>query len=154
MTNTTWDYQNVNKTNLATTYFPNGKSVPKYSLITYPDGGLFSNTRDLGIFLKELIKAYNGSSTFLKPEYAKILLPGDGDENRIFIGMGAKSRNIGHGGSDPGVQTDIQFNADTKIGRVILCNVNAEDSENLWKQYREIHTIISRHEKKLGISNK
>ena len=62
--------------------------------------------------------------------------------------MGVKSRNIGHGGSDPGIQTDMQFNADTKIGRIIFTNVNAEDNEALWEEYRGIHKILAKYEAK------
>jgi len=148
MTSTSWSIQETSINNFATNYFPNGQIVPRYNLITYPDGGLYSSVSDLSQYLNEIIKAYSGKSDFLKPEYAKLLLPGDEDENRAFWGMGQKSRNIGHGGSDPGVQTDLQFNADSKIGRIIITNVNAEDNENLWRQYRQIHNIIAKYESK------
>ena len=78
------------------------------------------------------------------------MLPGDDDKDRAFWGMGEISRNIGHGGSDPGVQTDLQFNADYKVGRIILTNVNAEDNEILWEQYRGIHQILAKYEQKLA----
>lgn len=143
---TTWDSRDIPVENLATPYFPIGKVVPRYHLITYPDGGLISNIKDLSIFLSEMIKAYANQSEYLPIEYAQLLLPGDEDNNRAFWGMGQKSRNIGHGGSDPGVQTDLQFNADRKIGRIILANVNAEDNEALWQAYRKIHTILATYE--------
>jgi hypothetical protein len=147
---TSWHIDKENQGAMAALYFPAGKQVPAYRLITYPDGGLLSTAEDLSIFLREMIKAYSGNSTYLEPEYAQIMLPGDQDTNRVFWGMGEKSRNIGHGGSDPGVQTDLQFNADSKIGRIILTNVNAEDNETLWTQYREIHDILAQYEKKLN----
>lgn len=149
MVNTTWNTKGINKNNLATLYFPKGKVVPRYKLITYPDGGLYSNSIDLSKFLNEIILAYNAKSQYLPEEYARILLPGDEDNNRIFWGMGIKSRNIGHGGGDPGIQTDLQFNADYRIGRIILANVNAEDDEFLWKQYRKIHDIVAKYENRL-----
>lgn len=149
MANTSWDIDKVDENELATGYFPLGKIVPRYQLVTYPDGGLYSNTVDLSVFLKEMIKVYAGTSEYLSIEYGKLLLPNDGDNDRAFWGIGKKSRNIGHGGSDPGVQTDLQFNADSKIGRIILANVNAEDNEKQWAQYQEIHHIIKRYEDKL-----
>ena len=149
MGSTSWRIDKENQAAMATLYFPAGKQVPSYRLITYPDGGLLSNAEDLSIFLQEMIKAYSGNSAYLELEYAQLLLPGDQDTNRAFWGMGAESRNIGHGGSDPGVQTDIQFNADSKIGRIVLTNVNAEDNETLWKQYRGIHDILAQYENKL-----
>lgn len=149
MKSTSWHPQALILGNFATGYFPSGAVVPTYSLITYPDGGLFSSTSDLSIYLQELILAFNGTSTYLNSDFAKLLLPGDSDDYRAFIGMGTKSRNIGHQGSDPGTQTDLQFNADSKIGRVIICNVNAEDNEELWVQYRGIHKILDKYESQL-----
>lgn len=141
-----WNMSKDNWLMTATPYFPAGDQVPRYRLITYPDGGLYSNVEDLSKYLIEMIKVYSGQSSYLKPEFAKLLLPGDDDNDRAFWGMGEKSRNIGHGGSDPGAQADLQFNADRKIGRIILCNVNAEDNEELWRQYREIHDILGKYE--------
>lgn len=149
MESTSWQIEKGELNLLATLYFPKGKEVPRYRLITYPDGGLFSNTVDLSNYLQEMILAYSGRSTYLPSEFARLMFPGDDDINRAFWGMGEKSRNIGHGGSDPGVQTDLQFNADMKIGRIILTNVNAEDNEMLWNQYRGIHDILARYENKL-----
>ncbi|MBW1296627.1 serine hydrolase domain-containing protein [Aquimarina litoralis] len=149
LNSTTWNFTSVDKNKLATRYFPSGKIVPNYSLITYPDGGLYSNVKDLSVLLQELIKAFNKNSIFLPPKYASVLLPGDKDNQRLFIGMGKKSKNIGHSGSDPGIQADVQFNANNKIGRVILTNVNAADNEKLYREYRKIHDIIAKYETQL-----
>lgn len=149
MSSTQWKIDTQTK-ELSTPYFPSGIELPLYRLITYPDGGLYSSVADLAKLLREIINAYSGKSKYLPPKYAKMLLPGDNDSDRAFWGMGIKSRNIGHGGSDPGVQTDLQFNADSKIGRIIIANVNAEDDDTLWSQYREIHKIIAKYEEKIS----
>lgn len=146
---TSWGLEKNNLIITATPYFPSGEQVPRYRLITYPDGGLYSNIEDLSRYLKEMINAYSGNSDYLSTEFAKLLLPGDDDNERAFWGMGVRSRNIGHGGSDPGAQTDLQFNADRKIGRIILCNVNAEDNEKLYHQYRVIHSILEEYESRI-----
>jgi len=148
MTNSDWTHQNIATEKFATLYFPRGKVVPYYRLNTYPDGGLLSSVADLSLFLQNIIQAYNGDSQFLNRETAALLLPGDADQERAFIGMGQKNRNIGHSGSDPGVQTDMHFNADSKIGRIIFTNVNAEDNEVLWEQYQGIHNILAKYEAK------
>ncbi|MEM6806028.1 MAG: serine hydrolase domain-containing protein [Bacteroidota bacterium] len=149
MHSTAWSFEELPKAEQVSLYFPSKLIVPKYSLITYPDGGLISSIEDLSKFLTEMIKAFRGESTYLKTESARLLFPGDEDEYRAFWGMGEISRNIGHGGSDPGAQTDLQFNADRHIGRIILCNVNAEDNEKLWEQYQGIHKILAKYEEKL-----
>lgn len=149
MNKTGWDGSSFQQ-DLATPYFPKGDVVPRYKLITFPDGGLYSNTQDLSLLLVEVIKAYTENSNFLSADFAKLLLPGDADTNRAFWGMGIKSRNIGHSGSDPGTQTDLHFNADSRIGRIILTNVNAEDNEKLWQQYKGIHEILAVFEGKIS----
>lgn len=148
MTNSGWSCQALNQENLATLYFPKGQVVPNYILNTYPDGGLLTSVSDLSLYLQTIIGAFQGKENFLSAASTALLLPGDKDKERAFFGMGTKSRNIGHGGSDPGVQTDMQFNADTKIGRIIFSNVNAEDNEALWEQYRGIHKILAKYEAK------
>ena len=146
---TSWKIEEEKIDRMATRYFPAGKQVPSYRLITYPDGGLYSNSTDLSKYLIEMIKAYSGNSTFLPLKYAKLLLPGDDDKNRAFWGIREKNQTIGHEGSDPGTQADMRFKADTKIGRIILINVNAEDSEVLYQQYRGIYDILAKYENKL-----
>lgn len=150
METTTWQYENVDEGKKTSRYFPVGQRVPAYSLITYPDGGLYTSVEELSLLLVEMIKAYQGESDYLPAPYHNMLLPGDEDESRAFWGMGQTSRNIGHGGSDPGVQTDMQFNADRKIGRIIFTNVNAEDNEQLWEQYRGIHEILAEFEDQIA----
>ncbi|SFR51435.1 CubicO group peptidase, beta-lactamase class C family [Robiginitalea myxolifaciens] len=146
MSSTTWSLESVAKQQMATRYFPLGQIVPDYSLITYPDGGLYSSVEDLSRFLQELINAFMGKSEILPPPFSNIMLPGDNDDQRIFIGMNPKSKNIGHSGSDPGVQTDLQFNADSKVGRIVVCNVNAEDNEKRYQEYLKIHEIVAKYE--------
>jgi CubicO group peptidase (beta-lactamase class C family) len=149
MHSSAWKPDYLDKTKFATRYFPNGEVVPNYSLITYPDGGFLSCVTDLAKFLSSVIKMSTGTSEFLNDKYTNLLLPGDGDFDRAFWGINEQTRNIGHSGSDPGTQADIQFNLDRKIGRVILTNVNAEDNDKLQEQYREIFSILAKYEKLL-----
>ncbi len=141
MTRTSW----VQPKEMATRYFPSGYKVAPYRLITYPDGGLYSSLEDLSRFVIEILKGRSGEPTVLDPIDIKALLPGDDDENRIFWGMGTESRDIGHTGSDPGVQVDLRFNADHETGIIVMTNVNAEDDSKLEKQFRGIIEILKKH---------
>lgn len=149
MKTSSWSFDQAPIENRANLYFPSGLAVPYYSLNTYPDGGLVTNLSELSLYLQEMIRAYEGESEYLRADIAQLMFPGDSDGHRAFWGMGQKSRNIGHRGSDPGAQTDLSFHADRKIGRIILCNVNAEDNETLWQQYEEISRIIAKYEDRL-----
>ena len=141
MTHTSWDLP----AEMATRYFPSGDKVPPYRLITYPDGGLYSTVDDLSRFVVEILKARKGETTGIHPIDVKVLLPGDEDDHRIFWGMGEKSRDIGHAGSDPGVQVDLRFNADHNTGIIVMTNVNAEDDSTLNEQFSAIILIVKKH---------
>ena len=146
MKSTTWDAAALKTDRLATPYFPAGSEVPMYKLITYPDGGLYSSVSDMALYLLEMIRAYKGKSTYLTPEFASLVFPGDGDGDRAFWGMNETTRIMGHQGSDPGAQADIRFHADTGLGSVLLTNVNAEDQEELWEEVRGIYEIVTAFE--------
>ncbi|MEM6348423.1 MAG: serine hydrolase domain-containing protein [Bacteroidota bacterium] len=134
---------------LAMLYFPDGKRVPGYSLITYPDGGFRTSVADMSLYLQEMIKGYSGQSDFMQTSSFKALLPGDEDESRVFWGMGEPSRNIGHNGGDPGVRTDMHFNADNKIGYILFCNMSADGDEKLHAQYLRVMEILHAYGPKL-----
>ncbi|MEO1449640.1 MAG: serine hydrolase domain-containing protein, partial [Bacteroidota bacterium] len=139
---TGWEVMELDTTRLATRYFPAGNVVPPYRLNSYPDGGLYSSVSDMAHFLQEMIKAYRGESEYLPQSYAHLLFPGDTDDYRAFWGMNETIRNIGHTGSDPGVETEVRFNADSHMGYVMFTNVNAEDNDDLWTQYKALQAIV------------
>lgn len=135
----------------ASLYFPSGYQVPPYRLATYPDGGWIASVDDLSKYVQDAIRGYSGLSGVLEAGSYKMMLPGDEDERRAFWGMGRTSRNIGHTGSDPGIHCDIQFNADHPIGIIMLTNVNAEDNETLWEQYRAMQEIMQTHAQQVDL---
>lgn len=99
--------------------------IADYCLITYADGGFLTSGRDLGLFLSELLKGYQGNGTLLKKESYKKLFEkhtfsenGKSEDYGIFMEFREKflkvnSPMIGHNGSDPGVFTAMYFNPDT-----------------------------------------
>ncbi len=149
MHSTGWAIEDIDIKKYATLYFPNGGVVSPYKLITYPDGGLLSNTADLGKFLREIINVSLGKSEFLNERYSQVLLPGDGDSDQAFWGLDGNNRNLGQMGSDPGVQAELLFDKDQKIGRIVLCNVSAREDADLYNDYLEIHQIITKYQNKL-----
>lgn len=131
----------ANSACLARLYFPAGDWVPPYRLATYPDGGWVASLEDLARYVQDVVQGYTAKGGILEAESYHTLLPGDEDDRRAFWGMGS-TRNIGHTGSDPGVHCELRFHADHPVGIILLTNVNAEDNEALWKQYRAIRTIL------------
>lgn len=139
----------IGETDQVSGYFPAGYRVPAFRLVTYPDGGIVSTTEDLCKYLNHMMRGYNGEAGILSQAGFKMLLPGDSDESRAFWGMNETLRWIGHTGSDPGTHLELRFHADQGIGRVILTNVNAEDSEELWNQILEINELLGKYEERI-----
>jgi CubicO group peptidase (beta-lactamase class C family) len=164
MTYSGWSAKDVNMKNHSILYLSDGKSIPFYHIITYPDGGLISNTSDLGKYLIELIKGYSGQGKLLKKESYKEFYTAqltahhyynrgeddfDDEYNRgIFIGFTPKGY-IGHTGGDPGTIVFMFFNPETRLGRILMINtwISTEASvENLFA----IWNTLGKYENKLN----
>ena len=127
-----WSFADIDMQQHATLYFVDRKAVPRYRLITYPDGGLLTSVSDLTKFLQEIIKGHQGTGELLSAElYAEMLRPRL-DSNKM--GGLTKNKNqgifwehfgeeIGHNGGDPGAVTLMRFNPESGIGRILMCNM-------------------------------
>ncbi|MEM8523673.1 MAG: serine hydrolase domain-containing protein [Bacteroidota bacterium] len=152
MHHSAWSPSKVNADLLATTYFPNGHFVPKYSLVTYPDGGLQTSVAELSNYLMEVIRGFSGKGKLMEKSTYQIMLPGDEDDFRAFWGMKETSKNIGHSGGDPGIAAELSFNAENGIGRILLTNVGAEDHKVLYEQFQSIWATLKKYESLLVTS--
>jgi len=150
MNSTFWNYSKNTDSLRATPYNKHNKSIKPYSLITYPDGGLKTNMNDLSRYLQELIRAYNGNSTLLKPtswqqiftpQFKSDSLPLNMDQNEENQGLFLAYRHnhlIGHTGSDPGVCTFMFFDYQRGIGKIFMANKDLDKNnkstfQQIWK---------------------
>ena len=162
MNSSGWSFEQIDLENHTTLYADPSQKLPYYSLITYPDGGLITSSEDLGKYLSELIKGYSGNGTLLSKEsYAELFSeqleagnfeerdaenPYDDEYNSgIFMGFSAQGY-VGHTGGDPGVATFMFFDAEKKLGRLLLINTGLNNKEgvqqffSIWdtlKEYQE-----------------
>ena len=130
MQDSDWSFDRVEEEKLSDLHFLDQKVIPRYSLITYPDGGLLSNAKDLATYLQALMKGYYGESDFLsKASFQEIMRPHLSPEqgprkNRNYgIFWEFWGKDMGHNGGDPGAVCFIRFNKETGIGRIILTNI-------------------------------
>lgn len=115
-----------------------GVAIPKYSLVTYPDGGLLTDLNDFSTYLSELIKGYYGAGALLKQSSYEILfkqrLPqkkvpkkrncyDDEFNSGIFMGI-TPAGYVGHSGSDPGIATFMFFDPNSGLGHIIMLNTS------------------------------
>lgn len=143
MNDSGWSFEEVNMEQHTVMYENTDQALPFYKLITYPDGGLITSVHDMALYLRELIKAYDGKGSILSKESYKELFkeqlndshfeerdadnPYNDEYNMgVFMGFSAKG-NIGHSGGDPGVTTLMFFNAEAKTGQLIFVNTGMDD---------------------------
>lgn len=153
MSNSGWFFKDVDLTKHTKLYIDKETELAFYRLVTYPDGGMITSSNDLGKYLVELIKGYTGAGRILtKESYRELFAPQLNNKNHkernensvyndeynmgVFMGMSAKGQ-IGHTGYDPGVLTLMFFNAETKIGKIIIINTNIDTKEGV-NEYKAI----------------
>lgn len=158
MNNSGWETKDIDATKRSRLFAYKDKMIAEYYLITYADGGLITSSNDLGLFLSELIKGYEGRGKLLSKESYKKLFEkhkfvqdGKTEYYGIFIEfredfLHIKNEMIGHNGADPGVFSAMYFNPTTKNGKIILVNTDTDFTDNVWPEIEEIWQILSDYE--------
>jgi CubicO group peptidase (beta-lactamase class C family) len=134
MSHSGWSFDKIDIERHVTQYVSKMKIVPRYSLITYPDGGLITSVEDLSRYLMEMMKGYQGESRLLHQESFREIMspsgwkPGSGGYNMFWTLR--TDGSIGHGGGDPGITTSMFFNPSRNIGRIVFTNYTFANSDN------------------------
>ena len=146
-----WQFDQVDLANHSILYNASNIALPKYRLITYPDGGLLTNAEDLGKYLMELIKGNSGKGTLLSSESYKKLFTGQlndkhftkrntsfayNDEYNSGIFMGITPGGfLGHTGGDPGIVSFMFFDPEKDLGYILIINTEIRDKEGVKEFY-------------------
>lgn len=135
MSSTSWLFEEVDSTNYSKLYYDD-LELPYYKILSYPDGGLITSSTDLGKFLVDLIKGYSGNGAILSSasykEVFKSQLKESAFENKknynvgIFTEKELSYNVIGHTGGDPGTNTMLFINTETKKGRIFITNTDSK----------------------------
>jgi len=164
MNDSGWHFEDIKFSEFSRLYENPSTPLPYYHLITYPDGGLITSVDDLGKYLSEIIKGYNGKGTLLNPEsYKEYFKPQLSAENFIkrnernpysesynvgvFIGFGFTGY-IGHTGGDPGTTSMMFFDPKTNLGRIMIFNTNFSDKKGN-DTFFQIWNILEKYQDKL-----
>lgn len=158
MNSSGWTSVDIDSTKRSRLFANKEKMIAEYSLITYADGGFLTSSSDLGLFLSELIKGYNGKGKLLNKEsYQKLFEKQSFSNNEktetygIFNEyrddfLNVKNNMIGHNGSDPGVFTAMYFNPKTKMGKIVIVNTDTDFTDNVWPEIEDIWKYLSNYE--------
>lgn len=120
--------------------------IPLYQITTYPDGGVRTSVSDLSKLFIALLNdgVYEGTRILDKRSVDEMLRFQHTDANKpenvssiqeansgIFWRTKFNGTRIGHGGSDPGVQTEMLSNLSKDIGVILFTNTSLSDQDVL-----------------------
>lgn len=143
-----WSYEAINEESHAKTYADNGVAFPKYSLNSYPDGGLRTSVHGLTKYAQEMLNCYYGKGIILSKDAAQKMMMGKltkeqyGSKEEVKDNYGyfwEHNRNniIGHNGGDPGIVTLMYYYEDLKLGAIFFTNSNGIDNPVATKAIQE-----------------
>jgi CubicO group peptidase (beta-lactamase class C family) len=139
MAHSGWAIEKVDRDRFVSQYLANMRRLPRYALVTVPDGGLITSVEDLGKYLMEAIKGYQGESKLLRPEsFRELMTPKKESPASYAIFWRVYTDGIGHGGGDPGTTTFMNFDPKTNLGFVFFTNssVDNKSSDHDWTDAR------------------
>lgn len=142
-----WQFSQINMEDHADVYLANGLNVPRYSLITFPDGGFLSSIHDLSLYLQESIRGFKGEGKLLDGDaYVEMMkghAPGE-DDYSIFWEYSSRG-DIGHNGSDPGIFTNLKFDPELDQGWLIFTNTNLDKKNGSLDQIRDAWQVLKKY---------
>lgn len=117
--------------------------IPHYGLTTYPDGGVRTSVADLSRFFIALLNnGSNGGAAILNPsslqemqrfQFTDANRPANVSLNKLNSGIFWATKMggtlIGHGGSDPGLRTEMLANLSRDIAVILFTNTSLSDQE-------------------------
>lgn len=149
MNSSTWNLDEINQEYEVIYYNEIMKEVPRYKLVSYPDGGLYSSVSDLTKYLQEMMKGYNGEGKILENHsYQEMMTQQYNDEeltDGICWDLGMGNDLIGHSGNDYGTSTVAYFSPSTGIGRILFSNLSIEKDEDADTFYG-IYNLLFKYE--------
>jgi CubicO group peptidase (beta-lactamase class C family) len=146
MRNTGWSLAEVDRERHSTLYVSqNGMTIPipLYGLTTYPDGGVRTSVADLSRLFAALLNEgeYEGVRILERPVAREMLRfhfteaskPDNVDlkekNSGIFWQTKFNVTRMGHGGSDPGISTEMLANLSRDVGVVLFSNTSLSGEE-------------------------
>lgn len=138
-----WFVKSIKPGNLAQLYYNAQINFPLYDIVSYPDGGLKTNSMDLSKFLRDMMNGLDGKSAVLKPaSFRQMFTPqfntlappariSLSKRNKGILWNLYTNGTIGHDGDDPGVSSFMVFNPATGRGGLFICNRYLDDKSSI-----------------------
>lgn len=160
MTDSGWFLSEIPAAKQARLYIgQGGMSVPilPYGLTTYPDGGVRTSVADLSRFFSALLRGgeYDGTrildaasaEEMTRFQFTETSKPANVALNKLNSGLfwatKMSATRIGHGGSDPGLRTEMLANLSRDIGVILFFNTSLSEPE--MRSFDGIHKAVWAH---------
>jgi CubicO group peptidase (beta-lactamase class C family) len=160
MRNTGWSLSQMDKSLHSTLYVAqDGMTIPipSYALTTYPDGGLRTSVSDLSRLFVALLNdgVYEGVRVLDKRSVDEMLRFHYTEANKpdnvnlkeknsgIFWSTKFNVTLMGHGGSDPGVKTEMLSSLSRDVGVIVFANTSVSGEEA--RSYVNIFQALWKH---------
>lgn len=141
MASTGWFLSEVDLANHSTLFVSaNGNPVPiqAYEGTTYPDGGVRTSVSDLSRFFIAMLSGgtYQGTRILDAPMAAEMMrfqfsdgnrpenYPAEDGNSGLFWRTKFNGARVGHGGNDPGVQTEMLADPSGEVGIILFMNTS------------------------------
>lgn len=134
MAHTYWLTECPSDTSMAQLYTADRVPYPRYRYHAYPAGELVTTAADLAIYMKEMLKGYDGRGTLLHratfktlfaPVFSETSKPKGLPQNEPNMGILWSHRQngiIGHTGGDAGVTSFFFMKPASHIGMILISN--------------------------------
>lgn len=146
MTSTGWFLSEVDQTKHSTLFVAHNGfiiPIPQYGVTTYPDGGLRTSVEELCRFFIALLGGGENLGARILDTWAALEMqrfqftdehrpenfPASDGNSGLFWRTKFRGQRVGHGGSDPGLQTEMLADRSGTLGVVLFANTSLSGSE-------------------------
>lgn len=151
MSNSTFNFTEINTSNLATLYLNEYMPLPRYGNHSYAEGSMHTTNEDFSKYLLDMMKGIKGESSVLFTPASYNLLfsnlvdgsivPGEFAENQAIYWY-ENDGYVMHGGNSFGTSSQLQIEKNGTSGFYILTNMDGTTYETSPK-WEEVNLLIS-----------
>ena len=153
-----WRFEDIDEDKESRLFAYKDMMISKYSESSYASGQFMTSGHDLALFLRELIRGYNGNGKLLSNRSYQILFSKKTFDNKAYGCFMEYTSNwldiedniIGHNGADYGVFSGMYFNPERNTGKIMISNTDTDFYDNLdvWPETKKIWKSLIEYEKK------
>ena len=151
---TSWTVNKLDTQQLVRGYGIYRSALPRYAVVTYPDGGLVTSVHDLSRYFISLLRSLHGESDLIPELYARMMMSPqarDGKRSYGYFWEFTSKGQMGHSGGDAGMLAYMFCDQAAKAGCIILCNMTYQPGGG-GVAFTHIRDVLNRYKGSLDIA--